>query len=446
MIPQFSSRYYQLVWACELSALPWWRAALVYLLRMFQVLIRDLSLGDLNLRAMSLVYTTLLSMVPLLALSFSVLKAFGVHEQIRPMLLSALEPLGEKGIEITDKVIEFVNNMNVGVLGALGLVLLFYTVISLMQKIEQNLNHIWRVVKLRSLARRFSDYLSVIMTGPVLIFFAMGISTSAGRSETIQYLISIEPLGTLAALLAKVVPVLLIAVAFTFVYVFMPNTRVQFRAALIGGLLASLMWQTVGWVFASFIAGSTRYAAIYSAFASIILFMIWLYLSWLILLLGSSIAFYVQNPRYITPAAHRILILSNRMREYLALSIMGEVARLFYARKPPCNTECLARTIGVSGEMLEPVLKILEDSGYVERLEDADNAFLPAVPLDVTKVADLLEDVRGAGDTFPVNEEELCRNGMALGILKQVSHAGRQSLNGQTIKDLIEAEEDAIDS
>jgi membrane protein len=441
MIPRLSSRYYHLVWASELSALPWWRAVPVYLLRMLQVLIRDLSLGDLNLRAMSLVYTTLLSMVPLLALSFSVLKAFGVHEQIRPMLLSALEPLGEKGIEITDRVIEFVNNMNVGVLGALGLVLLFYTVISLMQKIEQNLNHIWRVVKLRSLARRFSDYLSVIMTGPVLIFFAMGLSTSAGRSETIQYLISIEPLGTLAALMAKVVPILLIAVAFTFVYLFMPNTRVQFRAALIGGLLASLMWQTVGWVFAAFIAGSTKYAAIYSAFATIILFMIWLYLSWLILLLGSSIAFYVQNPRYITPAAHRILVLSNRMREYLALSIMGEIARLFYTRKPPCNTECLAEKIGVSGEMLEPVLQMLEAGGYVEQLEDAGGAFLPAVPLDVTQVAELLEDVRGAGGTFPVNEDELFHNGMALGILKQVSQAGRQSLNGQTIKDLIEVEE-----
>jgi membrane protein len=279
------------------------------------------------------------------------------------------------------------------------------------------------------------------MTGPVLIFFAMGISTSAGRSETIQYLISIEPLGTLAALMAKVVPILLIAVAFTFVYLFMPNTRVQFRAALIGGLLASLMWQTVGWVFAAFIAGSTKYAAIYSAFATIILFMIWLYLSWLILLLGSSIAFYVQNPRYITPAAHRILVLSNRMREYLALSIMGEVARLFYTRKPPCNTECLAKKIGVSGEMLEPVLQMLEAGGYVEQLEDAGGAFLPAVPLDVTQVAELLEDVRGAGGTFPVNEDELFHNGMALGILKQVSQAGRQSLNGQTIKDLIEVEE-----
>ncbi len=437
MIQGLAGRYHDLVWTGELSTMPHWRRGLIYTVRILQVLIRDLSVGDLNLRAMSMVYTTLLSMVPLLALSFSVLKAFGVHEQIRPLLLKALDPLGEKGIEITDKIIGFVDNMNVGVLGAVGLVVLFYTVISLMQKIEQNLNYIWRVVKLRSFARRFSDYLSVIMTGPVLLFFAMGLGASAERNETMQFLISIEPLGTLAALLAEVLPFLLVVVAFTFVYLFMPNTRVELRAALIGAIFAALMWQGVGWIFKAFIAGSAKYAAIYSAFATIILFMIWLYLSWLILLIGSSIAFYIQNPRYITPAAHRVLILSNRMREYLAVAILCEIGQVYYDRRPACNTECLSEKLGVDGEMLEPVLRMLEEKHYLERLEDLDGAFLPATPLDTASVSDLLEDIRNAGDTIHFHEQELYTNATAVEVLQRDSEARRKILEGQTIKDLI---------
>jgi membrane protein len=112
-------------------------------LRTILILVRDLAFGQLTLRAMSLVYTTLLSIVPLLALSFSVLKAFGVTNQIRPMLLNLLEPLGEKGVEVAQRITGFIENMNVGVLGAVGLVLLLYTSISLIQKIEESLNYIW---------------------------------------------------------------------------------------------------------------------------------------------------------------------------------------------------------------------------------------------------------------------------------------------------------------
>jgi membrane protein len=197
------------------------------------------------------------------------------------------------------------------------------------------------------------------------------------------------------------------------------------------------MWQGVGWIFKAFIAGSAKYAAIYSAFATIILFMIWLYLSWLILLIGSSIAFYIQNPRYITPAAHRVLILSNRMREYLAVAILCEIGELFYDRRPACNTECLSEKLDVDGEMLEPVLRMLEEKHYLERLEDLDGAFLPAIPLDTASVSGLLEDIRNSGDTIHIHDQELYTNTTAVEVLQQDSEARRKTLKGQTIKDLI---------
>ncbi len=275
-----------------------WRAVLTRLLKVAAAVWRELADGQLSLHAMSLVYTTLLSLVPLLAVSFSVLKAFGVHNQIKPLLLTILAPLGAQGVEITDNVIGFVENMEVGVLGAVGLSLLFYTVVSLIQKIESAFNFAWRVAQSRPLAQRFSQYLGVLMVGPILVFSAMALTGTLLSSELAGSLLSVQPFGMLFGLLGKLLPYVLVIAAFTFIYVYIPNTKVRFGSALLGATVAGLIWQTGGWAFGSFIASSTHYTAIYASFAIVILFMIWLYLSWLILLLGASIAFYFQHPEY----------------------------------------------------------------------------------------------------------------------------------------------------
>ena len=156
------NRLHDVIWARREAARPRVEDAGLRALRTVSMLVRDMVEGQLTLRAMSLVYTTLLSIVPLLALSFSVLKAFGVSNQIQPMLQQLLEPLGDKGVEITQRIVGFIENMNVGVLGALGLGLLLYTAISLMQKIEESLNYIWHIPQPRRLGERFSRYLSVL--------------------------------------------------------------------------------------------------------------------------------------------------------------------------------------------------------------------------------------------------------------------------------------------
>ena len=156
---------------------------------------RDVADGQLTLRAMGLVYTTLLSLVPLMALSFSVLKGFGVNRQIEPLLYNFLEPLGEKGEEITRHIIGFVDNINGGVLGGVGLAVLLYTVISMVQKVEESFNYVWQVDKSRSIGRRFSDYLSVILIGPVVMVTAMVITASVSSFGLVQRVAASEPLG-----------------------------------------------------------------------------------------------------------------------------------------------------------------------------------------------------------------------------------------------------------
>ena len=185
---------------------PGYRAWGLRALGVFLVVLRDLAFGQLTLRAMSLVYTTLLSIVPMLALSFSVLKAFGVHNQIEPALGRFLEPLGERGAEVTQQIIQFIANMNVGVLGSLGLALLLYTAISLIQKIEMSFNFIWHVPEPRRFGTRFSSYISVLLVGPLLVFSALGITAAVSSIGVVKGLLAIEPLGRLAAEIGKLLP------------------------------------------------------------------------------------------------------------------------------------------------------------------------------------------------------------------------------------------------
>jgi membrane protein len=296
------------VWGDDLRDLAGLHRIAVFIMRILHMLLRELLGGQLNLRAMSLVYTTLLSFVPLLAVSFSVLKAFGVHNTIEPLLLNFLAPLGPKGAEVTKNIIGFVENVDVGVLGSVGFAMLIYTVIALLQKTESAFNFVWQVDHLRSLSQRFSNYLSVILIGPVLIFSAIGLTATIFNTALAQKLVSIEPFGSLILFSGKLAPYFLVCLAFTFIYILIPNTRVQVRAALVGGLIAGGLWETTGWGFAAFIASSSKYAAIYSSFAILILLLIWLYLNWLILLIGSQIAFFVQHPQYMS--IHRVRYVS----------------------------------------------------------------------------------------------------------------------------------------
>ena len=229
-------------------------------------------------------------------MTFSVLKAFGVHQQIEPILSQAFDPLGEKGAEITTNIIQFVDNLQVGVLGAVGVAGLFYTTYSLIEKIEEALNSIWRVEEGRTFARRITDYLSVVLVGPVFVFTAFGMMASSQSHWLVQKVIEIQPFGYLIVALTNLLPFLFMCMLFTFVYKFVPNTPVKTGSAFVGGLTAGICWQVAGMAFAAFVASSGRYSAIYSSFAVLILFLIWLYVGWLIVLAGAQVAYYHQYP------------------------------------------------------------------------------------------------------------------------------------------------------
>ncbi|MGM0594911.1 MAG: YihY/virulence factor BrkB family protein [Pseudomonadota bacterium] len=431
------------LWRTDVESLGWAQRYVYKLLRLLFVLVRELASGQLNLRAMSLVYTTLLSMVPLLAVSFSVLKAFGVHNQIEPLLLGLVEPLGEQGNEIVFNVLSFVENMKVGVLGSVGLALLLYTVVSLIQKIEMSFNHVWHTKSNRSLSRRFSDYLSVIMVGPVLVFSAIGMTATMMRSDVMQTVLSIEPFGTLVVFLSKVMPFILVIFAFSFVYMFVPNTKVRFRSALVGAMVGGALWQTTGLVFAEFASSSTKYAAIYSGFAILILFMIWLYLSWLILLLGAQVAFYHQYPEQIRLSSQR-MPLSGRFREQLGLLVMYWVTRRFVGDGAPMSLDDLAHELQMPGDRVGEMLQLLQDRELLVESGTEPPTFLLKHDPAGLSLAELIQIIRRPDEEQALIEERLRSVPVVDALMNRMELGVAEHLDGLTLRELVLEEPPAL--
>lgn len=439
-LTKLTSSFTHSIWLTELSDIPGWKAKLIRFARVLFAVLRDLQQGQLTLRAMSLVFTTLLSLVPLLAVSFSVLKAFGVHNQIEPLLQNLLMPLGPQGAEITANIIGFVENMKVGVLGAIGIALLFYTVVSLLQKIEGAFNYAWRVSQVRPLHQRFSDYLSVVMIGPVLIFSAIAITGTIMSNNFVVWLSGFEVLSTLIAFVTRMIPYLLIIGAFTFIYIFIPNTKVKIVPALIGALVAGILWESAGRIFAGVVISSTNFVAIYSAFAALIFFLIWLYVGWIILLVGANIAFYVQNPDYVT-SPRRELNLSNHMKERLALAIMLNIGRNFYHDQNALTGKQLANRLRIPSDIIEQVLSALQKQALISQTNEKTPRYLPAKPLDEMSVVDVLQAIRHANEDQHLNPKMLPHDEHVEMVFGQMQETLGDTFGSQSIKALIKQED-----
>jgi membrane protein len=433
-VTQFFSRG---LWETDISSLGGFGSFLIKTVRLLNVAFREFTEGQLTLRAMSLVYTTLLSIVPLLAISFSVLKAFGVHnEVVEPFLLKFLAPLGEKGQEITARVISFVENMKVGVLGSLGLAMLIYTVTTMIQKIENAFNYIWRIRKPRSMARRFSDYVSVVLVGPVLIFAAMGLTASIRSNAIVQKIISIEPFGSLFYYGMQLTPYIIVCAVFTFLYVFLPNTRVRLRSALAGGIFAGVLWEVAGWGFASFVVTSTRYAAIYSGFAILIMFMIWLYLSWLIMLVGAQVSFYHQYPHFLSMKEETVST-SNRLRERLAFMIMYLIGQSHYRNERPWTLDALVNHLALPIDPVLDTIELLLKKGLITETGDDQPAYMPKKDIGTITLFEVVDAVRISNHETELIEHKMPRIPAVDVVIGGLDSAFSEQLSRRYLRDLI---------
>jgi membrane protein len=363
-----------------------------------------------------------------------VLKAFGVHNQLQPVLLSPFKPLGEQGVELAARVIGYVENINFGVLGAAGLVFLLYSVIELLTIIEECFNRIWRVSCPRSWLRRCSDYLSVLLVGPVLVVSALGVMASMRDMSFVQKILALEPFGSVYYLAVLFLPYLLLIAALAFIYKFMPNTRINSGSALIGGVAAGLAWKMVGWLFGIFVVKSVSYNAIYSSFAIILLSMIWLYVSWLIVLLGGVISFLHQHPRYLLYKNQKPE-LSHRQQEYLGLLIMYLIGKAHYEGKVPWTLYALADASELPWEAVRKMLQILEREKLVIPVQSEPNGFLPARAPETISLKEIYIALRSFDKELTVTNPKMAENVMKTVI--QLEEAALGALSERTLSDFI---------
>jgi membrane protein len=426
------------VWLVNVDQLPRLKRWAVMSLRIGHAVVRELLEGHLNLRAMSLVYTTLLSLIPLLALAFTIFKAFGAYRYLEPLLANTLAPLGPKANEIVSGIINFVANVKVGVMGAVGVAMLLYTSVSLMQKIERSFNYAWHVRYHRRLIDRYRDYLAALMVGPVLVVVAFGITANILANTFVQRLLAFAPVGALYTMVTTLLPFLLVVAAFTVFYVLIPNTRVKLRAAFAGAMFAAVMWEVVGWVFTAFIAGSARYDIVYSALAGLIVFMVWIYISWLILLVGAVIAYYVQNPEHLAAGEHEVR-LSNVLAERLALGAMYLIGQRYYDQEKPWTVDDLAHHCHVPADAMASVVEPLEHRGLLAHTDDDPPALLPATPPDTTPVKRILDVIRSDRGSGAITLARVPTHPQVAKLFSEVDSAVDNMLHDRTLKDLVEA-------
>ena len=362
-------------------------------LRVLIIVIRDFNRDNCMLRASALTYATLLSIVPLLAFAFAVLKGFGVQNQIEPLLIENLAVGSEAAVT---RIIEYINNTNVARLGTVGLGMLLLTILALLSNIEESFNSICGVRETRTLMRRFADYFSVLAFGPLLIVVAVSMTATIQTLDIVQTLQSKQYLGELIRFAFKTLPYVAMWIAFTFLYIFMPNIRVRLPAAIIGGVIGGTIWQLgqIGYVL--FQVGVARYNAIYGTLAALPIFMVWIYFSWLVVLFGLEITSSIQNLQIIS---HKIRAENERVsrHNFIALTLLLAVSRAFIRGEAPLSVAQLTDRLDLlPGQVIE-ISNDLMSLGYLSRAsgQGQKTGFLPHLAPESILIKDVLMRLRG---------------------------------------------------
>jgi len=402
-------------------------------------LLRDLLGGQLNLRASGLVYATVLALIPLLAFSFAILRAFGAHRELQPLIFEFFRPMGPAADELTQRVMDFADRVRGGLVGSVGLGLLIWTLLGALKKVEDSLNFVWRVEVPRSFMRRIAEYLVLLVVAPLLLGALIGMARAPDLGST-----------RLIAASISLAPYLLVGGVFAAIYGLVPNTRVRVMPALWGGLAAGVVWTAVGHVFTSFVIFSARLTIVYAGFAIFVAVLIWTYLSWLILLMGAQLSFYLQNPSYLALGL-REAQLSNAATEQLALSIMYLVAQSHLAAnssppgadsgdprsRAPASTRwsvnALAAHLHVPGIALSRLCDALEAAGLLVSTEH--ETLVPGRDAGHIQLREILNVARNFGTVSA--EHHLNTPAAVLGIRRAFDEGWERSVAARDLESLV---------
>jgi membrane protein len=399
------------IWRIRLADLPFGKSFLIKQLRMIILAFRGYDEDRCLLRASSLTFYTLLSIVPVAAMFFGVAKGFGFERRLEKELFDKFA--GQE--EVLNQVINFSNSLldqtQGGLIAGIGLLVLFWSVLKILGHIEMALNDIWGIKESRSWGRKFSDYLSIMLISPILVLIS-GSATVFIKTEVTQITQKVELLGVISPLLfflLKFAPYVLIWALFTILYIIMPNTKVNFKAGLLGGVVAGTLYQIAQWGYISFQIGAAKYNAIYGSFAALPLLLMWLQISWWIVLFGAELSFANQNVDTYEYEPDCLKV-SPGFKKLLALQIARLLIKKFENGDRPLTDSQISAKLEMPIRLVHNLLFDLVESGLVsEIMTQADKkfAYQPARDINKMTIQSVLEALDQMGtDDIPVAKTE----------------------------------------
>ncbi|MCB2181518.1 MAG: YihY/virulence factor BrkB family protein [Desulfobulbaceae bacterium] len=383
----------QSVWSQNDRNIPVWKRPLLQLVRIFFIVSRAPFNKKILTQASALSFTFILSLIPVLAMIFSIAKGFGIQDRVQPLLLQKAVG-GEIASDLIPKIIEYVNNTNVAALGSIGLVFIIYTTISMLGQIEGSFNQIWFIDKPRTLVRKASDYLSIMVIGPIFLAVTMGLPTTLHSNAMTQKLMSIGLFAGAFKLFFFFLPWLSSILILTLVFIIIPNTRVRFLPAFFSAILAGSLWQLTQFLFIEFQIGVARYNAIYGTFASVPIFMIWLQVSWMIVLFGGVLSFAFQNVKKFHPLEYEKNI-SYAGKEKLSLAVLLSICWNFDKGKGPVSPSEISDQLGISDNfVLAGIARLLKVGKILPVSEGDSERYVPFMPGSEIKISEFLSDIK----------------------------------------------------
>lgn len=427
------------IWRIPLRKTSRRRGFLIRQLRVILIALRRYNQDKILLRASALTYYSLLSIVPVLAVAFGVAKGFGFEKMLEAQLVERFASQGD----VINQMIEFSRNLlentKGGMVAGIGVGVLLWSVIKVLSNIEKSFNDIWGIHKPRSFSRKFSDYLSVVLLCPVLLVVSGSITVFI--STQIHYLTEkFSVLGAVAPLIfvvLRILPLCIIWSLFTFIYIFMPNTKVQFRSAFLAGVVAGTLYEVVQWLYVTFQVGAAKYNAIYGTFAALPLFLIWLQTSWLIVLTGAEVSFADQNVDLyeFEPDCLRV---SRSFKKLLSLQITHLLVKNFSERTLPYTATQISQKLDIPIRLVRQILFELSESDLVVEVETQlykQPGYQPAHDTSQYTISFVLEalESRGCSD-IPVTATESFK--VISSSLREFSGAIERSPANKLIKDI----------
>ncbi len=419
------------IWLLHEQKLPLFKAAIIKSLKIVILSVQGFSRDLCPLRASALTLYSILSIVPVIAMLFGIAKGFGFETMLEQRLLEQAPDQDAMVLQLISFAQNLLESTKGGVVAGIGIIVLFWTIINVIGNIEESFNYIWKIGKGRSISRKFSDYLSLMLLAPVLLI-ASG-SITVFLDTKIAWLISVIELPEFGIWLVvnalSLSPLALMIALFTFTFIFMPNHKINYKAGIIAGIVTGIMYYLLQGAYLSLQIGVSKYNAIYGSFAALPLFVVWLQMGWMIVLFGCEMAFFLQN--YETYRNdNRYSDLSFSLKKVIALQIAHLIIKNFIQLNNPLTAAEIAAKLVIPIAIIQPVLSELMASHIIVEFRDQDEedeVYQPAVDINILTIAYIINALEQCGQHHlpDINQERLFMN--AVNNFRELMEASEQN-------------------